>query len=81
MGARLSPALAMCSTSPASQGTWQCGKLPGARGEGTDLDMALCSHLPSAMTISGAGPGASLGPSVSREPGHRGPSWLPTASS
>lgn len=38
MGARLSPALATCSTSPPSQGAWQCGRLPGARGEGTDLD-------------------------------------------
>lgn len=38
MGARLSPALAPCSTSPPSQGAWQCGRLPGARGEGTHLD-------------------------------------------
>lgn len=52
MGARLSPSLATYSTSPSSQGARQCGRLPRARGESTDLDTGSlkpptisCGHL------------------------------------
>ena len=74
MGATLSPVLAMGSAPLHSQGAWQGGRLPGARGEGTDLHTGSLQpptispgHLGSrAWSIAGAfrlqGP---------RAPGHR----------